>query len=288
MMNTPVVAVVGAGRWGRNILASLSSVPELCEIGMIVYSGNPDTVDFLTATYPTTPTSTNIADMLNNQSITHVFIATPIDTHASLAEQCLEAGKNCFVEKPLCLEADQALALHSLAGSNNLSLASGYVYLFDASLMALRDTLATSHDITLTCTWEKWGTFDSPLISNLLVHELAIANVLLGAFVAITTKDLSEHRLVVEIQYERGIATFTIDREQKDKKKLITATTTDATYTLENGRLIQISPEEKEMVQSDTSHLLIDELVAFIQNKPTFDWQTLDSEIATILRQLAS
>ncbi len=47
--------------------------------------------------------SGNSSDILDNQEINTVFIATRHDSHAEYVLQAIEAGKNVFVEKPLCL-----------------------------------------------------------------------------------------------------------------------------------------------------------------------------------------
>ena len=46
------------------------------------------------------------AEILGSTDINTVFIATRHDTHAQYVKQCLEAGKHVFVEKPLCLRAE--------------------------------------------------------------------------------------------------------------------------------------------------------------------------------------
>ena len=43
------------------------------------------------------------------------FIATPSKTHYSIAEDCLNAGCNIFIEKPFCDSHGQALSLLSLS-----------------------------------------------------------------------------------------------------------------------------------------------------------------------------
>ena len=47
------------------------------------------------------------------------MIATPVPTHAELAERVLVAGKHCFVEKPLAqsvADAERAVAVAADAG----------------------------------------------------------------------------------------------------------------------------------------------------------------------------
>ena len=45
----------------------------------------------------------NAEDIINNDEINTVFIATRHDSHGYYVKKALEAGKNVFVEKPLCL-----------------------------------------------------------------------------------------------------------------------------------------------------------------------------------------
>ena len=51
--------------------------------------------------------SSEPADILENEAINTVFIATPHASHADFASRCLEAGKAVFVEKPLALNEEQ-------------------------------------------------------------------------------------------------------------------------------------------------------------------------------------
>ncbi len=53
--------------------------------------------------------SSNVSDILDNQEINTVFIATPHSSHADLIIGALEAGKKVFVEKPLALNMEQFL-----------------------------------------------------------------------------------------------------------------------------------------------------------------------------------
>ena len=49
----------------------------------------------------------NEKDILENENINTVFIATRHDSHAEFVLKALNAGKNVFVEKPLCLTAEE-------------------------------------------------------------------------------------------------------------------------------------------------------------------------------------
>lgn len=53
-------------------------------------------------------------DILENESINTVFIATRHDSHASYVLKALGAGKNVFMEKPLCIREDDLDDIRSL------------------------------------------------------------------------------------------------------------------------------------------------------------------------------
>ena len=53
--------------------------------------------------------------MLADPGIQAVAVATPAATHYDVVRQCLEAGKDVFVEKPLALNAEEGQRLVALA-----------------------------------------------------------------------------------------------------------------------------------------------------------------------------
>ncbi len=63
----------------------------------------------------------SVEDMLADQYIDIVAIATPVDTRCTLALQCLEAGKAVYIENPIALSYEQALAIDAKAKEAKLS-----------------------------------------------------------------------------------------------------------------------------------------------------------------------
>jgi predicted dehydrogenase/threonine dehydrogenase-like Zn-dependent dehydrogenase len=71
--------------------------------------------------------STDVSNVLANDAIDAVFIATRHDTHAGFAAAALEAGKNVFVEKPLALDEDElARVLEVASRRSDCRLMVGY------------------------------------------------------------------------------------------------------------------------------------------------------------------
>src|SRR5438128_1064821 len=93
------IGVVGLGYWGPNLVRNLADgkvfdLSYLCDV-------RPKPLDAVSRRYPGVPCTTDFAEMLKDEALDAVAIATPVSTHFSLAMAALEAGKNVFVEKPL-------------------------------------------------------------------------------------------------------------------------------------------------------------------------------------------
>lgn len=64
---------------------------------------------------------------LENQPASHVIVATPNNTHFTLAKQAMAAGKHVLVEKPLALTCEEIDELYRLAHGRDVTLSVGFV-----------------------------------------------------------------------------------------------------------------------------------------------------------------
>lgn len=116
-------ALVGVGRWGKNILRSLYELGVL----KLVVDNSTETLAQVQQQYVDLDLENNISVALEDQSIEHLFIVTPPFTHYELAKQALEAGKHVFVEKPLCMSSKEAKELVSIAKNKKRILMVGHL-----------------------------------------------------------------------------------------------------------------------------------------------------------------
>jgi UDP-2-acetamido-3-amino-2,3-dideoxy-glucuronate N-acetyltransferase len=95
----PFVGLAGAGYWGKNILRNLHELDvlrTLCDTDKTI-------LDEYRQRYHGITVTASFDEMLADQGINAVAIATPASTHYDLAKAALEADKDCFMEKPLAL-----------------------------------------------------------------------------------------------------------------------------------------------------------------------------------------
>ena len=85
--------------------------------------------------------------MLNSNEVDVVYIATPIGTHFSLAQQAIEAGKHVWCEKPLTCSYSDTQALVMLAEEKGKILTESFMYLFHPQFQRVKKFIGDSKRI---------------------------------------------------------------------------------------------------------------------------------------------
>src|SRR6202040_1798532 len=116
--NGTVLAQIGCGYWGPNLLRNFSALPN-CRVKYVV-DASPDRRTFVEANFQRTQAVDNEAVPLSDPEITGIVIATPAGTHFQLAKEALLAGKHVFVEKPLATKVAEVDELDRLAKEREL------------------------------------------------------------------------------------------------------------------------------------------------------------------------
>ena len=116
-------ALIGAGYWGKNLARNfyeLGALHTICE-------RDAEKLNTFREKYPESKFTTSYAEVLESVEITRIVIAAPAFLHYQLAKQALMAGKDVYVEKPLCLDVDEAKELIALAEKKGLILMVGHL-----------------------------------------------------------------------------------------------------------------------------------------------------------------
>jgi predicted dehydrogenase len=95
------VGIAGLGYWGPNLARNFDAIPG-CELAWCC-DESAAARERAALRFPRAATTDDIDDLLADPSLDAVAVATPVPSHAPLATRVLEAGKHCFVEKPLAV-----------------------------------------------------------------------------------------------------------------------------------------------------------------------------------------
>lgn len=138
----PRVAVIGAGYWGKNLVRNFHAIQAL----EAICESDSQAVMVLRESYPGIKFVQNYSDIINDPAIQAVAIATPAETHATIVREALLAGKDVFVEKPLCLYIDQGKELVALAKDRARILMVGHLLWYHPAILELK-TLIDSGEL---------------------------------------------------------------------------------------------------------------------------------------------
>jgi predicted dehydrogenase len=112
MSAAPVrIGVVGLGYWGPNIARNFDAIPG-CELAWCCDS-SAEARERMREQFPGVGLADDLDQLLGDPALDAIAIATPVPTHGELAVRVLQAGKHCFVEKPLAqsvADAERAVA----------------------------------------------------------------------------------------------------------------------------------------------------------------------------------
>ncbi|MFA7318054.1 MAG: Gfo/Idh/MocA family oxidoreductase [Sulfuricella sp.] len=135
MINTNKVAVIGAGYWGKNLVRNFYGLEAL---GLIV-DPSPVVHDRMAQDYPGVKLSDSYSEALSAPEIKGIAIATPAETHGNLIREAILAGKDVYVEKPLCLSENEGRELIQLATEKKQILMVGHLLWYHPVLLKLKE-----------------------------------------------------------------------------------------------------------------------------------------------------
>ena len=133
------IAAIGSGAWGKNTVRTLH---QLGALGMVA-EASPALREQLATDYPGLEVVANYGDLFGRADIPAVTIATPAPTHHRIAKDCLLAGKDVFVEKPMTLTTVEAEDLVATAEKLGRILMVGHLLLYKPAVEFIRGYLAS-------------------------------------------------------------------------------------------------------------------------------------------------
>ena len=143
----PKVVVIGAGRWGRNLIRNLYQLGGLygvCDAQAASIATTQGVLNnWVSPSAEVTPETvqwfTTLDAVIADPAVDAVMIATPSHTHAALAMKALRAGKHVYVEKPMATTTADAHAVHQLATAQEKLLMVGHLLIYHPAVNRLRD-----------------------------------------------------------------------------------------------------------------------------------------------------
>jgi len=128
-MHKPIrFAVIGSGRWGKNILKALGNIPE-CVVAYTV--------------------THNYAELLEKTDIDAVVVATPGATHAEVALPFIKKGIAVFIEKPMTMTLSDAKRVVDAAKKHKALVFVGHIHLYNPAYLTAKKSAKTAGELRM-------------------------------------------------------------------------------------------------------------------------------------------
>jgi UDP-2-acetamido-3-amino-2,3-dideoxy-glucuronate N-acetyltransferase len=131
------VAIIGAGRWGFNHVKTAAEI--LNPASIIICDSSNKSLKKVNEFKPDIITTNNIDDVTADNKINAVIVASPAETHYSIAKRMLKAGKNVLVEKPITLNTTDAEELLNISSTLKLKLMVGHILLYHPAVLKMKE-----------------------------------------------------------------------------------------------------------------------------------------------------
>lgn len=132
------IAVVGTGYWGKNLVRNFHSLGAL----HTVCDSNPDSLKIFTDKYADVRGALSFTELLGNNEIKGLVISTPAIMHTDMVKNALLAGKDVYVEKPLCLSESEGWKINQIAKDNNAILMVGHLLWYHPHILKLKEIIS--------------------------------------------------------------------------------------------------------------------------------------------------
>jgi UDP-2-acetamido-3-amino-2,3-dideoxy-glucuronate N-acetyltransferase len=175
------LALIGAGHWGKNLARSFDALGALG----VICDSSASALDAQKKLYPSIRTTSSLSEVLADPTITKIAIASPAAQHYAMAKAALLAGKDVYVEKPLCLEAAQGRELVTLAEQVGKVLMVGHLLQYHACVIKLRELVTQGQLgklLTITSNRLNLGKFrqEENALWSFAPHDISVILALLG------------------------------------------------------------------------------------------------------------
>jgi predicted dehydrogenase len=169
------VGLAGLGYWGPNLARNFDELAELawlCDLDETLLAR-------FASRYPSARTTRSFDEMLRDDSLDAVIVATPVPTHYELAKLALEFDKHVLVEKPPAMRADEMEDLVAIAERHRKILLPGHLLLYHPGVRKVKELVDGGELGDVLCVYgnrQNLGKIraDENALWSLGVHDLSV------------------------------------------------------------------------------------------------------------------
>jgi len=184
------IAVIGCGYWGKNLVRNFWDLKAL----HTVYDTDEKRLEEMKSLYPSVKIAHDLAEVLRDDSIGGVVVATPAESHYAIGKEVLLAQKDVFVEKPLALRVREGRELVALAEERGRILMVGHLLEYHPGITKLKQMVSAGELGKINYIYStrlNLGKFrtEENILWSFAPHDISVILLLLGEM----PKEVSAH-----------------------------------------------------------------------------------------------
>jgi len=180
------IGVIGCGHWGPNHIRNFNAISSDVRVKSCSDT-DEGRLRQMQSMFPGILTYTDYHNILKDDEIDAVIVATPTATHFTIVRDALKNKKDVLCEKPMTINVAESKELVELSKEMNLILMVGHVFLFNKGIQKLRELIADGvlgRIHYLYCTRTNLGPIreDVNAVFDLASHDIYICSYLLNSY----------------------------------------------------------------------------------------------------------
>jgi len=212
------VGVIGCGYWGPNLIRNFLQLPDVTAVACC--DMDQAKLARVGRLFPTVELTTHVEDLLQDQRIEAIAVATPVHTHHVLGEMVLRHGKHLMVEKPMATSSKRCLELIELASEVDRLIMVGHTFEYTAAVNKIKEIVASGdlgEILYVSSTRVNLGLFqqDINVVWDLAPHDISIINYVLDKSpLGVNAQGTSHYKKGIEdvatvtLNYDNGMIAF--------------------------------------------------------------------------------
>lgn len=218
------LGLVGLGKWGKNYVDTISQMSG-CTLTHICASSKSTLAAFPHRFKKTT----RYQDLIKYKSeIDGVIIATPANSHFTIARDFITHGIAVLLEKPFTTNLKDALTLEKLAGQYNIPVMVGHEYLYNSAFTTLKSSLRMLGKISYIQTEAgNWGPFrnDASVLWDWGPHDMSMLIDIVNELPnSVEAWGVADDVVYARLNFDQIVALMNLNRRLPEKvRKMIIA-----------------------------------------------------------------
>ena len=135
------IGVIGCGYWGPNLIRNFNTLSD-CKVKWAC-DNKVDRLTHIKKLYPSVETTCDQDDIIKDDDIDAIVVATPTLSHFEITKNSLLAGKHTFIEKPMTHSSIKCEELIEISEKNKLIVMVGHTFIYSAPVRKIKEIVSS-------------------------------------------------------------------------------------------------------------------------------------------------